>query len=255
MDSALKELLKVLPPFTAPVRTWAERIELLIGTDKPNDALNKAILSRLPTHLLDQLRSHTCATPKELLNKIVALEDISQPQAAKMIFSPPADIPSQQLPSAHYYEQLRIVRTAFPSIAADQISHLAWEKTMGSLPTQLRNLLLVLPESSKLETKLNMIDRAWQHGGTPTESVNASVTPTITAASSNTTIDKAISDLSMRLEGIEAALRERPRGNPQYPRYPPKGNSEETICYFHRKFGKQARNCQSPCRFRQYPAK
>jgi hypothetical protein len=255
MDNTLKEFRKLLPSFSAPARTWIEKISLLTEVEKPNDALNKAILTLLPPSLFDQLIFHKCSTPKELLNKISSLESFTQPQAAHKIFSSPPAISNQQLPSTYYYEQLRTVLIAFPEMDKRQASNLAWERTVICLSENTRNLLLVLPEPSDLEAKLHIVDRAWQQQDSSARSIIATATQPL---QSSTTIEKSISELVDRIEGLEAAIRERPQFNHKnfksaIPTLETKTDGH--TCYYHRQFGRQARKCQPPCRFYAHPAK
>ncbi len=157
---SLKELMTLVPDFSAPARVWAEKIKLLLPTSQANDQLLNVIRHRLPPHLFEQLAANSYRTPEALLDKVITLKNPRQ-QASHLLFNNPQSLSIDQSPSSYFREQVRLTKTALPTCSADQVNEVAWQKTKACLPPQLQQLLLFSSEQSPTEKLLELVDSAW----------------------------------------------------------------------------------------------
>ena len=204
-------------------------------TDKPEDTIPNIIKARLPPDLFDQVSTTPFMTPNDLLTKVVPLEGLNQTQAARSLFQPPS-LQSDQSPSAQFREQLRLMQAAFPTCAKKEAELIAWTKVQQGLPAHIQQLILFNAYQTPKEDLLNKVDEAWRLSKA-TDKVNG-------ISQSDGTIQD-IAQVVERLENLEAVLRDKGSQRPQQQQRSDDGE----VCYYHRRFGRQARNCNRPCRF------
>ena len=178
-----------------------------------------------------------------LFEKIITLDSAPQHEALSRIFTSQPTVTECRKPSDTFDDQSKLAKAAFPTFSQDQIATLAWEKTAMCLAPQLRQLLLLQDSSGAqdIRSKLKFADQAWLLGKSDGTTAAVAQVP----SSSTACLEQKLASLEASIGEINAALR----------KYPPRARSpsavtfEDEVCYYHRKFGRQAKKCTPPCRY------
>jgi hypothetical protein len=262
-ELSMKDIIALVPPFVAPARVWAAKISMLFPGKQPQH-LMEITKTRLPAHIFERVAESKFETVKQLLDKIIQLEETPSWQAAQQLFAAPSSISDGQLPSDQFRETLRTTRIALPACPEQQARTIAWQKTLQCLPSQMQQtLLLTQPDAEPTDKLLDFVDNACRHQRSTiantqvaqTWSVAEETTKVLHRPSSSVTPSSG-ADITERLDSLEAAIRA--LGAHSSRPFPPERrqvSGDEPICWFHTKFGAQALKCTPPCRFHQRPAK
>jgi len=239
-EEQLKALLSLVPPFMSPARVWVAKIKLLWPTAKSEPPqLSQVVLQRLPPHLFDQVAEKTFASAQDLLEDVLKLESPTAEDMARTIFTAPASIPPGQLPSTVFHELRRATKLALPT-AGKEADAIAWGKLQSAFPTSIQHILLATGASTPSEATLNLVDKAWRQVQGDQSNVAALHVDTPTNSTRG-------SELTSRLESLEAAVRSITQKAPQ------EKPTSAAVCWYHAKFGAQARRCFPPCKFHVSP--
>ena len=108
-------------------------------------------------------------------------------------------------------------------------------------------LLELVPAQNVFSTAHNMFPTAQNIFSSP-QNVCAAAAPSAPPLSS---LEKMLSSLSERLEKLETAVKNNSYSNRgrSRSRSRSQNNRSDGICYYHHKFGAEARSCRSPCKF------
>ena len=246
MTTTTKELLDLIPPFTAPATIWVEKIKLLLPTGGIDQQLViNVIKSRLPTEIFSEISSAAFKDLASLLDKIVALEATPKAQAIACLFAPKNINSDNKKPSKIFEDHLKLVNAAFPTLSKDHATEIAWEKTSLTLDPQVKQLLLVAQGSLSHKEKLELANEIWSLRKTSHEGEVSHV-----KEEANKIFDVKIASLEASINEMKSLIRkpvDRFDSNPAPP-------TSANLCFYHRKFGHQARRCVPPCRyFRNHP--
>lgn len=244
LPTSLKELIAILPPFSSPARVWASKIQLLTDTKRSCPQLVRVIKFKLPHELFEKFCDKCYDTPQDLLTDIIQAEAPPLHQSVAAFFSPILN--TSQSPSTLFHTTLRTAKLAFPSADENQLQLLSWEKVKRSLPSDIQRLLLLHPQCSPSEDVLNLADTLASTNQPTTHIAAGAMQSTLTTPDGGVTGN--VSVLMQKLEGIEATIRS---SNSNRTQYHARHDQDDSICFYHRRFGKQARKCQPPCRFSQ----
>ncbi|CAH8551251.1 unnamed protein product [Dicrocoelium dendriticum] len=128
----------------------------------------------------------------------------------------------------------------------DSILRQLWTKC---LPANITAILSVLSDDITLEKLAEAADKT--HECFFKSTLNHLTESTTASSSPSTTLD-SINDRISRLElSMSAIRRERTtsRRSPRDPRRSTSRSRQRSYCYFHRRFGKSARNCRPGCKY------
>jgi hypothetical protein len=259
----------IIPPFTSPARIWAQKINLIWPTD--NEApcqLIQVIKLRLPPLLFDTLGESTFTSHLILLDKICTLDGPTSSQAAESLFESKAQLQPNQSPREYFNEMKRSVSAVFPTLGQESTNTMAWKKLWMALPPSMQQTMALLPTQTVTDETLETVERAWKLTALSTYAPVNVVHQGVTGLDSLT---KTLEEISKRLQRLEndsqrdgyasyAANEAGPNGisleaairNRDYHQFSNRINQKdhlEPICFYHRRFGRQAYNCTPPCKF------
>lgn len=131
---------------------------------------------------------------------------------------------------------LRHLRTLAGVAVPDQLLRTLW---LARLPSQMR-VILATRSQDRLEDVAEQADRI--------QEVSGRFVSEVTASTSDKTIVEQLSRLALRIDEIDK------RGRPSQKHKRSRSRSRENkkqqdTCYYHRRFGNQARKCTKPCNF------
>ena len=236
-----------LPPFPATdAAPWFLRVEALFRLRSITSSSRKAdyVIGALPTEVFDQVAEwlsdqDDAIEYKDLKQQIIlnfspTPEERSQ-RALELIRQPLGD----QRPSAALREMKSLCTLIQPDGSKKPLDliRVLW---LLRLPQDIREKITdfaTMPEAELAK----QADSLW---GAKTMS---GASPTAAAAIDNEEAEEEEEDAHAM-----AAQQKRPnRPQPSRPQRPhrPQEKNRQNICYYHRRFGKNARNCEQPCAF------
>ena len=117
---------------------------------------------------------------------------------------------------------------------------------MDRLPTTVTQIIAPLARGATLD---ELADSADQVFARMDQGINSVRTPTQNEPS---TMEKALEELQKQMREIQLALRQRSR-SPTPPRRQTRNinkrrTQEDDICWYHKNYGKDAKNCKPPCK-------
>lgn len=144
---------------------------------------------------------------------------------------------------SQYFRQLQLISGSSNVLPDDVLKHI-W---LGGLPTHIKSIL-VAATTSDIASLMKMADKIFEVGNT---------TPVVASTSTDPLVDR-LNALEKQIEKLticstkkydrsrsayryQKEYRGRSRSKSQVNKYP--------TCYFHHRFGKDARNCRKPCDF------
>lgn len=245
-STSKKDLLQIVPAYYAPARVWADKVLLLTSDICPTSAaLVDVVKSRLPDALFTQVATANFPSIKDLLDRVVRLEQGPSSVAAQQFFGEKLTLPAGQKVSAVYHSLLPVAAQLFPGVATDVVETVARMKFLSSLPPSTQAMVALAAKSTPFEEVLTTLD------GVAHMEVSAAKIASVEAATPPTE-HGVLQRLEERLEALELNV-VRQAGNSSrfhqmYPRdQQGKHSNQQQLCFFHAKFGAKARNCRPPC--------
>jgi hypothetical protein len=276
---SIRELLHIVPTFVAPARTWAEKVTLLTRSI-PDDSqpLLEVILSRLPDPIFTQVANSAYKSRSSLLERIVQLESGSPAHLASNFFNAKPTLPHGQKPSFLFHELLATAKQLFPTSSNDIVQEMAKMKLLATLPPSTQSLIALLPKTTSIADILSTLDNSvcepltpnlaaaaqWQEPGTLEDGGLSNlherirlleIQPVNVSSGDTTTV---MDSLIARISALEARAK-RPYQPPPSTHWTTRqqgshqqfvarnASNPSTFCYYHQKFGSQARQCREPC--------
>lgn len=281
-----KALAKLIPPFGYPASDWCFRItsackalDQAIDFDFPETSrvLLPLIIAALPVNLL---RVATLAPLSKLLEW---LDEYDKPVISLEESLECHGIPVGVKPSIYFAQKFGLIQMAMPKGTAKKtIETLAWSTIRTNLPSQLRAAILLLDPLKVPDTATwNRLDEAMsvitsQSNSTSVVAASSSDGPdqrsyldqinaleAEVAHLKDSTNNKRLTCFKCGNEGHMARsctmtgpgsargrqeeLRNRPHSGPLKWNTPVHLNSDNSLCFYHSRFGRSAQKCTQPC--------
>lgn len=155
-----------------------------------------------------------------------------------------------QKPSALLNEMRALAGIKIPDDFLKQI----W---LGRLPSQVR-MIVSISSNEQLPNLAKMADRLMELSDNSINNVASRETPSTSSSSSSSVphyvsaLEAKIDELTKRLDEVQFRGRDRSKSrkisfNRDRAQTPPK--TKENICWWHYRFGDQAKRCKSPCKY------
>jgi hypothetical protein len=272
----LRLLLQVIPNFSSPASTWVNRITLLTKhiTQKDSLVVIDVVLSKLPEHLYQQLASRKFEDLDSLLQQVLYLERGSITPLTNRLINDKWELQAHQKASHLYTELLDLSKQVLTKQSPDDITNFAKMKLMSALPPMAQTLISFAPPSKSFDEILCQVDDfiTQQNASKPQQCCSASINPSAAAISNA----QVVKDLTNRINGLEAKNNDPPADetveghleqllcrvqaletrqkmlDTDRPRRNSVGNNDSTLCWYHQRFGREARRCLPPCRWNSF---
>lgn len=193
-------------------------------------AMDSSVLSHVSDILLGPEHQRSYKAVKERL--IQQFADSEQQRLRKLLQDLPLD---GKKPTA----LLREMRTLAGGTVSDELLQSLWTQR---LPTQAKAILSAhdgnLDQLAKLADKIVEVSEG--------SSINAVCVPSESAVER---LERRMDDLARQFSSL--STNRRARSSSRSHRSRSRSKSKYSECYYHRKFGKDARNCRSPCTQKQ----
>ncbi|XP_070161374.1 uncharacterized protein [Polyergus mexicanus] len=245
-----------VPPFwPEDAELWFAQLEgTFISCDITDDATRYAyVLSRIEPKQAREIKDIITqpllkqkyeAIKKALIQRLTA----SQDQRIKQLLE------HEELGDRKPSQFLRHLKTLAGITVSDELLRTLW---LGRLPTQMQAILAVRAQD-KLEDVAEQADRIHEIGNRPMEvaTMQGVVTPARTTwetqidalrdqvAALTTQVTKMTRKFQREQQGKRPRSQSRDRQRSRTPR-------REGICYYHRRFGAEAKKCTTPCSFKK----
>lgn len=241
---SIKDLLAIIPQFHSPAKIWAQKINLIYSTTNatlPN--IIEVIKLRLPSHIFEVVAEQNFTSVHDLLDKINTLDGPSQNELHSQIFENRDKLQSDQLPSSYFRMIFGAAKISLPSLDEKQASEIAWKKLFSTLPNEIQNILQLSQNEKFSSSSLDRLDTFWRNCNSviPKAAILNKIDDSI--------VDK-LSNLSIRLDGIEAAIQNNNTKTFNRPTFS-HHRKDSVICWYHQRFGNYARKCIQPCQFQK----
>lgn len=233
-----------LPAFyTSDPETWFLQADAIFAADRITSQATRfnRTFGQLPQHVVAQVVD-LAETPGNapydtLRSRLVSIYGASRSQKIQQTLD------GVQLGDQRPSQLLRLIRNRMGPSTSEELLRVLWTR---ALPTRMRTVIAAW-EDEELEKIAKIADRMIE---VPNEQVISSVHEDLPKTIQN--MQKQLQILTTKLDSLQQtgnAERRTPNRRPQvYYR-----DENNDICFYHRNYGRFARNCQQPCRWVSQP--
>ena len=262
-----------LPPFSADdPELWLAQVECAFGVAGISDDLARyqVLASSLPTNVAAQVRDViTCSAPTYAILTSALRQRLAHSRTSRL----EALLRNQQLGDQRPSQLLRRMQgelTAAGDSPAD--SGLLRTLFLQRLPQGITATLSLLPENTALDELASSADRIMEASRpaiypaavsaiqpTPLLPAPAPAAPAADLLATVASLTATVSELQMEVRSLRQGrthdrssscnrCRSQSRGRQRWSRHDSSpSRPRDDLCYYHRRFGAQAKKCQSPC--------
>lgn len=237
-----------LPPYYATDPSlWfaqAERSFSLKGITRSStkfDYIAASLSPEMATEVRELLLSPPAENPYEQIKKAL-IERTSESARARL----DRLLESEQLGDRRPTQLLRRMQSLAGGSTAGVGEGCLRQLFLKRLPASVQQALALVPETAPLESLASIAD-AMMEVKPPDLSIAASSPASQGVNAQLDSLASAVKELTRRLDSLDTRLsRQRSRSRKRTRSCTPAGN---VLCFYHSKFGENARKCQSPCSF------
>lgn len=222
---------------------WFVQLEAVLDSSKPNDdAKYQVVIANLDKQDLEQISDILIAPPATgkfdaIKTRLISVYEESEEKRVQRLFH---NLDIGDLQPSQLLRRMRDL--AGKSGTPDSVLQVLW---MGKLPSHVRAILST--SSGNLDTLALTADKILAHCQPAIQPIAA-----VSSHSERSLLDK-IEQLQKRIEELtfkQERSRSRDRWSNRRSRSRSNSKSRQTdTCYYHKRFGKEARKCTQPCKF------
>lgn len=254
--AAVSVALKLPPFWPADPELWFAQVEAQFACRRITSERSKFdyIVSSLAPEFAVEVRDLLIRPPavdpyKTLKAQLTKRTTASEQRKLQMLFT------AEELGDRKPTQLLRRMRQLLgdrPGLTDDSFLR---ELFFQRLPPNVRMVLASTPDGTGLEQQADLADKVMEVAAPPTAIASVSTPPPL--ATEVDQLREQVSRLSMLVHNLSRTRSSSRSSNrpSRRPSTPPADSAEtsdspddqETLCWYHRKFGSQAKRCRSPC--------
>ena len=243
VEESINTINQAMPPFNSNIHIWIKQVEMVFEMNKINSERSKflRLASSLPTETLSRhglyIDSSSCTPYSDLKSSLLRSNNISETTRIRELLNIQDD--ESTMPSQSLQKLLSQFRSIEPKTdwTENNIIRAAFIQT---IPQTIR-ATVASKKTANIYELANFADNLMQFINPPRTTLHTFMTTESDEEAGIQVVNNRNQKFSKDYRTMKTESMEQNK------------STENTICFYHRTFGKLARKCQSPCYWKRLP--